>query len=194
MQACSAVWASCASERTNPSETISPHPLHFWRGIGGIDGDDPATGPCCLVRQDDEERAPPRVTDALCQMVILHHVGGLQVFVIDRVVAAERAPAPSCGESPAAGAAPSDAPSPAASPPCAGGGCPSFGGRPALGGFQRPLGLAIPAGMEDARAVGERGERFNAEVYAGLLSSRREAAALAPRHRRSRHTSRRPLG
>jgi hypothetical protein len=47
------------------------------RGIGGIDGDDPATGACCLVRQDDEERAPSHVTDGLRQMVILHHVGGL---------------------------------------------------------------------------------------------------------------------
>src|SRR4029453_1873411 len=36
--------------------------------------------------------------------------------------------------------------------------------------LQRPLGLAIPAGREDARPTGEGGERFNTQVYAGFLS------------------------
>ena len=43
-----------------------------------MDGDYPATSPCCLVRQDGEERAPPRITNGFRQMVILHHIGGLK--------------------------------------------------------------------------------------------------------------------
>ena len=50
------------------------------------DGDDPATGARCLVRQAGEEGAPPRVTDGLGQMVIPHQVGGLHVLVIEGVM------------------------------------------------------------------------------------------------------------
>ena len=63
-------------------------PATALRRGGGIDGDYPATGACCLVRQDDEEGAPPRVTHRLGQMVMLHQVGGLEVLVTDRVVLA----------------------------------------------------------------------------------------------------------
>src|SRR5262245_32618055 len=58
------------------------------RGIRWIDSNDPATGACCLVPQDDEESAPSRVSNGLRQMVILHHIDGLQVLMIDRVVLA----------------------------------------------------------------------------------------------------------
>ena len=51
-----------------------------------MDGDDPATGACCLVRQDDEERAPPRVTDALRQMMVLDHSTDVQIFHFDALV------------------------------------------------------------------------------------------------------------
>ena len=61
-------------------------PATALRRVGGIDGDYPATGACCRVRQDGEERAPPRVTNRLGQMMMLHHGGGLEVLVIDRVV------------------------------------------------------------------------------------------------------------
>ena len=92
-----ALWSRCRlvphsgqeCQRTDkPFWTTSPQPLHRLRGIGGIDGDYPATSACCLVRQDDEERAPPRVTDGLRQMVMLHHVGRLEIFVIDHIIGA----------------------------------------------------------------------------------------------------------
>ncbi len=92
--------------------------------------------------------APTPHRDALGEVGILDHVGRLQVLMIDRVV---RLPvrARSCGESPAAGAAPSDAPWRATSPPYAAV-APLLAARDtALRRFQRPLGLAIPAGMED---------------------------------------------
>ena len=62
--------------------------------------------------------APSRVADALGEVVVLEHVGRLQVLVIDRVVLLDIAPTPSCDESPAADGAPSDAPWRAAPPPC----------------------------------------------------------------------------
>jgi hypothetical protein len=43
---------------------------------------------------------------------------------------------------------------------------------PALGGFQRTLRLVIPAGMEDARAVGQSGKGFDSKVYPRLLPGR----------------------
>ena len=94
-----ALWSRCRlvpqsgheCQRTDkPFETMTPQPLQSLRGIRGIDGDYPATGACCLVREGDEECAPSRVTDRLGQMVILHHVGRLEILVIDRVVARVR--------------------------------------------------------------------------------------------------------
>ena len=64
----------------------SPTAATHLRGVRGIDSNDPATSVCCFVRQDDEEGAPPRVTNGLGQMVMLHHVGGLQVLMIDDIV------------------------------------------------------------------------------------------------------------
>src|SRR5260221_12981302 len=43
---------------------------------------------CCFERQDAQEPAPSSVRNGLRQMVILEHVGRLQVFVIDGVVLA----------------------------------------------------------------------------------------------------------
>ena len=40
-----------------------------------------------------------------------------------------------------------------------------------LRGLERPFGFAIPAGMEDARAIGQRGEGFDAQIYPRLLPS-----------------------
>jgi hypothetical protein len=39
-----------------------------------------------FARQDGQEATPARITDALSEMVVPHHVGRLYVFVIDRVV------------------------------------------------------------------------------------------------------------
>src|SRR6476661_7612401 len=49
-------------------------------------GDYPLPGTCCLESEDGEKRAPPRIADALGEMVILDHIGHLQVFMIDHVV------------------------------------------------------------------------------------------------------------
>ena len=46
----------------------------------------------------------------------------------------------------------------------------------------------------DHRAVGQRGERFESQIDARLLSGRLARAAQAHRHRRSRHTSHPLLG
>ncbi len=81
-----ALWSRCRlvpqsgqeCQRTDKSlGDDDPTPATGLRGVRGIDGYNLATGACCLVRQDDEERAPSRVTDAFRQMVILHHIGGL---------------------------------------------------------------------------------------------------------------------
>src|SRR5262245_31593845 len=41
-----------------------------------------------------------------------------------------------------------------------------------LGRPKRPLGFAVPTGMEAAHAVSESGEHFQAKIYPGLLSGR----------------------
>ncbi len=41
---------------------------------------------CCFGCEEGAELAPASITDALGEVVVLHHVGRLQVFVIDRVV------------------------------------------------------------------------------------------------------------
>ena len=53
-----------------------------------MDRYDLSTGACCLVGEDAQERAPSGILDALGKMVVLEHVGRLQVFVIDGVVLA----------------------------------------------------------------------------------------------------------
>jgi hypothetical protein len=42
------------------------------------------------------------------------------------------------------------------------------------GGFQRSLGFALAARVEDARAIKESGTRCKPKVYPGFLSSRRQ--------------------
>ena len=42
-----------------------------------------ATGPCCLVAQDGKKRPPPGIGDTFFgQVMVLDHVGRLQVFVL----------------------------------------------------------------------------------------------------------------
>jgi hypothetical protein len=55
-----------------------------------MDGADPATGPCRLVGQEDEQGAPPRVTKRLGQLALLPPVGRLCCRVIDRLVLAHQ--------------------------------------------------------------------------------------------------------
>jgi hypothetical protein len=107
-------------------------------------------------------------------MVILDHVGRLQILVIDRVVLtyqSERCLVMKVLSLPlhllmcfseqgnrllatmTPLLAPTDAP---------------------LGHLQCPLGLAIPARRKDARAIGERGEGFNTQVYTRFLTGRRK--------------------
>jgi hypothetical protein len=85
---------------------------------------------CCFEREDAQERAPPRIADALGESVVLEHVGRLQVFVIDRVSGADQGQRCVVVKvlplGPAAGGVPSDAPSPAPSPLYACDCCPSF--------------------------------------------------------------------
>src|SRR5262249_4334768 len=49
-------------------------------------------------------------------------------------------------------------------------------GDPPVGAFQGPLGLAIPAGMTDARALRQRGEHLDAEINPSPLSGGRQGA------------------
>src|SRR4029077_366855 len=55
-------------------------------GEGGIDRYHALPSIRSCDSEDDEERAAPRITNALGEVVILHHVADPQVFVIDRVV------------------------------------------------------------------------------------------------------------
>ncbi len=48
------------------------------------------TGACCLVVEYGTELCPPSITNGLGEMMILHHVGHLQVLDIDRVVLAQQ--------------------------------------------------------------------------------------------------------
>jgi hypothetical protein len=54
--------------------------------MDGIDSDYPAPSVYCFGGKDDEERAPPRITDRLGEVVILDHIRDPQVLVIDCVV------------------------------------------------------------------------------------------------------------
>src|SRR5262245_47281325 len=74
MKARSTVWARVPTN----GETLHHYdttPATHLRRVGGVDSNDPATGACCLVRQAGEEGAPPRITNRLRQVVVLHHVG-----------------------------------------------------------------------------------------------------------------------
>jgi hypothetical protein len=55
---------------------------------GGIDAADPASGAYCLVRQEEQERRPVRIVNALSTAGVLDRVAGLHVLMIDHVVLA----------------------------------------------------------------------------------------------------------
>src|SRR5262249_40955851 len=55
------------------------------RRVGWIHLDDHTAGAFSLARQDQEELAPSRVTDALGEMMILHHPFNVQIFDGHRV-------------------------------------------------------------------------------------------------------------
>jgi len=42
-------------------------------------------GPCCLESEDGTELSPTRITDALGEAAVPHHVANLQIFEIDRI-------------------------------------------------------------------------------------------------------------
>jgi hypothetical protein len=58
-------------------------------GLAGerrIHCDDSPPGACRLEGEDDEERAPSRVSHRLGQLVMLDHGGGLEILMLDAVV------------------------------------------------------------------------------------------------------------
>ena len=160
------------------------------RGVRRIDGDDPATGACCLVRQDGEEGAPPRVTNGLCQMMILHHIGRLEVLVIDRVVLTNERQRCLVVKVRSLASHLSDAPWRAALPLCDGDCCPSCGARLCAGPFSAPARLGDTSQAMKMRVPSE--SVANASMPRSMpvscpVSARAGSAHL---HRRSRRTSR----
>ena len=97
-----ALWSRCrlvpqsghACQRTDkPLCTSTPQPEQAWLVYAGGTATTvfPAAAACCrFARQDAQERTPARIADALGQVIVLDHVGRLQVFVIDRVVLPEQ--------------------------------------------------------------------------------------------------------
>jgi hypothetical protein len=84
MQARPALRATVPPNR----ETFGDHNATAWprtplAGERRRHGDYPLPGTCCLESKDGEKRAPPRIADALGEMVILDHIGHLQAFMID---------------------------------------------------------------------------------------------------------------
>ena len=55
-------------------------------GVGRIDRHHSLPGACCLGSEDGEVYPPTSITDAFGEVMVLHHSGDLQVFMIDRVV------------------------------------------------------------------------------------------------------------
>jgi hypothetical protein len=55
-----------------------------------IDRDHLSTGACCLVGKDAQERAPPGILDALGKVMVLEHIGRLQVLMIYHIVGADQ--------------------------------------------------------------------------------------------------------
>ena len=58
----------------------------FLCGISGIHSDHLMTSSCSLFFKDIEERAPRGIENALGQMVVLDHVGDLEVFYRNMLV------------------------------------------------------------------------------------------------------------
>jgi hypothetical protein len=55
-------------------------------GAGRRHSDNPLPSAYCLESEDAQELAPASILDALGKVMILEHIGRLQVLVIDRVV------------------------------------------------------------------------------------------------------------
>jgi hypothetical protein len=55
-----------------------------------IDRYDLSTGACSLESEESQKRRPPRIADALGQVVVLHQIGRLQAFMIDHIVGARQ--------------------------------------------------------------------------------------------------------
>jgi hypothetical protein len=136
----------------------------------GIDRPHSLPGARSLESEDGEERTPPRVADAFGEVVIPHHVGDPQILVIDRVVALDERQCRLVVEVLALAThrlmrlrQQADRLPPAMTPLLALGDAP-------LAFRQVPLGFAVVARREDARAISQRGEGFQAQVDAGLLA------------------------
>jgi hypothetical protein len=54
--------------------------------IGSRHGDNPLPSICCFGCEDTQELAPARVLDGLGEMMILDHIGRVQVLIIDHIV------------------------------------------------------------------------------------------------------------
>ena len=152
MQARTTVWARMPADGQALLDDNATARTRLAR-VGGRHRYDPPTGACCLVGEDTQERRPARVLDRLGKVVIPEQVGRLQIFMIDRVILSHERqrrlvvkilpltlhllmrlgkqrhgfPAPI-----AAFLAASDS---------------------SLRSFERPLNLALPTRMEDARAI-----------------------------------------
>src|SRR6516164_5617529 len=128
-------------------------------------------GACSLESKDGQQRAPPRIADALGQVTVLDQVGDPQVFVIDDVVRLDQLTGFSVMEVTAlvadvlvgfrqerrrfaSAVAPPLAPRP-----------------PALTLRPIPLGAPVVAGGENTRPITWCGERRNPQGYPGLLAS-----------------------
>src|SRR4029450_12638338 len=125
------------------------------------------TGACWLGAQDAQERRPPRIADALGETVVLEPVGRLQILVIDHSVGSDQGQRCLVVKLLAAYRLMGLRPqlhrfTPAIAAPLS-------SGDSALGCLQCALSLAIPAWRKDALATGQRGEGFQAEVYARLV-------------------------
>ena len=86
MQTCAALRAEMPADGQALLRPRTPQPEQVCLVNAGLTATTLRPAHAALKRQDDEECSPSRVTDALGQVVILHHIGGLQFFVIDRVV------------------------------------------------------------------------------------------------------------
>ena len=85
MQARPTLWAGVPANRQafGDQNAAARTPLARERRVDRYHS---STGACCLVGEDAQERAPPRISDAFGEMVILEHIGRLQILMIDGVV------------------------------------------------------------------------------------------------------------
>src|SRR5260370_15892117 len=85
MEARSARWARMPADR----EPLLDHLTAAgpgWRGVGRRHGYGSLPSVRCFESEDGAKLAPAGITDALGEGVVSHHVGRLQVFVIEGVV------------------------------------------------------------------------------------------------------------